>query len=277
MEPHRSSHALQAEDIEPHLLHLLLAATVDSLDVLRIEVLESTLANAGVRLPLLDDLRALANGRRAWPKFRIVRRIFTTRFDSSLARSILPAARLQIVSRPSAARYLGLADQPQGSFGAELNRYYADNEIPHPDARGGIPAELVAGHDAIHVLAGYDTTNTGELLVAGFELGASREPWFDYLVGALLHTHHGIPFEPGTEPQCGAFEPEVFYAAYRRGLDAQMETSMNWDFWGLLEQPLSVVREQLRIKGRGNVQSSDDRWCGVEGPPYARVASAGAL
>lgn len=256
----------------PHLAHLALAMVVDApLDIRRVEAFSAIARAAGVEVPVVRDLRLLCRLKVAGPRMRITARILQERFQTSVPSALWRTFKLQLKRDARAEEaYAGLAHAPEGSFGAALARYYDDNEFPVPGARGGYPVPLVAVHDVAHVLGGFDTTHTGELLVGAFESGASPQRWVDYWVGGMLHCQLGIQLEPGAEPALGQFPPERFYEAFSRGRAASsVVVDPHWDFWHLIELPLPDARARLGIAGPTEVQDGD-RWCGPSGPPYQR-------
>ncbi|MBL4687025.1 MAG: hypothetical protein JKY37_20685 [Nannocystaceae bacterium] len=265
-----------AESIEPYLAHLVLAALVDvPLDARRVATLDDVLTQCGLRHPAIADLAAFARGRRLGPRLRMTNRILAQRFQTTIMLSIWGTLMLRVRQQATVHRYEALRGLPEGTFGAEIVRFYSDNRVPFPDARAGFPASLASVHDALHVLSGYDTTHAGELLVSAFESGASSTRWVDYWAGGMLHCQLGIGLEPGAAAATGCFAPEEFYSAFARGAAAPTEIiDPRWDFWPLTKLPLPQARATLGIGGRGHVVSHADLWCGDSGTPYDRSTPA---
>ena len=266
-----------ADVVAAHLHHLGLAVVVDApLDPRRIDTFAGILDASGLSHPIAADLGAIARGRVLGPRLRITSRILRNRFGTSMLSALGRTLALRVrPDRVGYARYAALDDAPPRSFAASLRGYYRDNEFPMPGMRSGFPLSLVAVHDVAHVLGGFDTTHTGELLVSAFETGVSGGAWVDYWVGGMLHCQLGFALEPGAAPAFGQFPPERFYAAYARGCGAERSlVDPSWDFWPLVHRPLESVRMQLGITGTSEVESGVDAWCGPGGPPYQRPVPA---
>lgn len=268
------SDAVPARDVvATHLHHLSLAMVIDApLDAGRVETFAAILEEAGVTHPLVTDLRSICRGRTLGPRLRITSRILRNRFGTTMLGALGRTLALRLwPDVDGSARYRALDDAPVESFGSHLRSYYRDNAFPMPGMRNGFPLSLVSVHDVAHVLGGFDTTHTGELLVSAFETGVSGAPWADYWVGGMLHCQLGFALEPGAAPARGQFPPERFYAAFSRGVGADRSlVDPTWDFWPRVADPIERVRTQLGLTGRAEVTPGVDAWCGPGGPPYQR-------
>ncbi len=264
------------EVVTRHLHHLALAVVVDApLDPARVEAFAGILEASGRTHPVVEDLRAIGRGGNLGPRLRITQRILRDRFSTTMLGALGQTLALRIrPDRRGSARYDVLTDAPRDSFAEALRGYYEDNRFPRPGMRNGFPISLVAVHDVAHVLGGFDTTHTGELLVSAFETGVSGRGWVDYWVGGMLHCQLGFAMEPGATPARGQFPPERFYAAYARGVGARPSIiDPHWDFWPLLHEPLDDVRATLGLRGHPDVKPGQT-WCGPGGPPYQRDVPA---
>jgi tellurite resistance protein len=67
-----------------------------------------------------------------------------------------------------AARFHALVDLPQGSFGRAFATFYLSQKYAFPGEEQALNFRFATSHDSSHLLAGYDTTPRGELLVSTF-------------------------------------------------------------------------------------------------------------
>jgi ubiquinone biosynthesis protein Coq4 len=102
--------------------------------------------------------------------------------------------------------------------------------------------KVVVLHDVHHLIAGYDTTWTGELEVAAWELGSGgcgpyALMWFNRVLTSLL----GL-----------VFAPRATWRAFQRGRRAR--NLYRWDCREVLERDLEEIRAWVG-KGRGGPQA----------------------
>lgn len=223
----------------------------------KLAVMREVAKRAGTRLPLLDDLDKLRRNRDArWPRIRIFRRILRDLFGMGLLEVTIRTglAYTGLFFRSIRREYQNLASLPSDTYGAQLYRFYQQNQIPLPGAYKSYPVRLAAAHDARHVLAGFDTSYEGELGIAAFEAGCSNAPMLDFLATVMLHAHLGIKIDPTVAPATGMFEPHAFFQQLRRGnaMPATMSYA-DWDFWPYIETPLYEVRDEFCVRPDGNL------------------------
>ena len=103
-------------------------------------------------------------------------------------------------------------------------------------------------HDMAHVLGGYGTDPAGELQVAAFTAGfRKREQSLSIMLFVLCQFDLGIAMVPVAEPALGNLDAEAFMAALVRGASMELDLFDGWDFWGVVDQPLSELRERYGI------------------------------
>ena len=88
------------------------------------------------------------------------------------------------------------------------------------------------------MLGSYDISICGEFCVSAFSAGNSER--FNWMIAML-------GFTPPYVSTGEHFHPDLFFAAYHRGVNATHSFVDNWDFWPLLEQPLEDLRADYRI------------------------------
>lgn len=151
-----------------------------------------------------------------------------------------------------ADRYDALADFPDGSLGNTFHRFYRDRGFPLPGEHHSL-GEFFVGHDSAHVLAGINTDGPGELEVAGFEAGMSRDGFgYEMLLEVILDYHMGVDFgasAAGIVPKVGEFDPDRVTDGIRRGIDCDVDLLREWDFWAVAEEPVVDLRARYGITG----------------------------
>lgn len=147
------------------------------------------------------------------------------------------------------ARYQGLRELPEGTFGRAFANFYDGNGFVFPGAEAALQEQFGTPHDSAHVLSGYDTTPQGELLVSTFTSTMHAEaPLAGHVLPVILSWHVGIRFNDVAGATTGALDPEKLWVAWRRGADCTLDTfGRDWDFWANVERPLDEVRDQGRI------------------------------
>ena len=92
----------------------------------------------------------------------------------------MPGLRGYLGLDETSARYKALAKLPSDTLGNAVYRYYSTRGFPVPGDHQAIP-EGWARHEVYHVIANYNTTLQGELLLAGFIGGNTDEMCLDYM------------------------------------------------------------------------------------------------
>jgi hypothetical protein len=155
------------------------------------------------------------------------------------------------------ARWRGLGDLPEGTWGRGVFEFYVSNRFPFPGERHGI-YEVGARHDWVHVLTDYGTTPEGEIDVFAFIAASLPDPQgFVLLVvtlgifqnGSIRHMFgRRVPtarLDTMSEP--GA--PQRFAEALRRGRHCGVDV-LGMDHFAAADEPLESVRRRLGVAPR---------------------------
>jgi hypothetical protein len=208
--------------------------------------------------PILPVLAALAKGRvlraRLLTMRRMVRVIFKEAYASEGVAGVLRvfgALWLKLtVNKARRWSYKRLGLLPEGTLGREYWKHLTELGFAFPGELGGIP-QVVAYHDVGHVLTGYDTTPRGEIQQGAFQAGCRREDGFVFLQFVLLQFHQGIKLTPVAAPETGLFDPNRVLGAVQRGSRCPVDITHGWDFWPLMQQPITAVRAALALTPAG--------------------------
>lgn len=215
----------------------------------------------GADTAILRDLEATASRDAVAAEADIFRRMLAwkTGDDVDAVRDRL-AAHPQVVDTPPAAVEAlrrALATAGPGTVGAELARYYDQTGFPIPGSPGEPPLEIIGRHDAHHVLTAYSTALEDEICVAVFTAANARADATAYLAVVLLQWHQGIRlgFFDATRSK---LDPHRIAAAAERGDRTTSDiTTPDWDWTGLLAEPLDQVRAAYGIPEGGTVGPHD--------------------
>lgn len=171
-------------------------------------------------------------------------------------------------------QYQSYAELPRDSLGRTMVRYYEDNEFPLPGTPAAPFSNALTSHDFHHVMAGYDTTPLGEILVAAFDHAISQGDGSGVIVGVVAQMQIGLVFDPSVRAWKNQLDPELFFRAFERGSQAKVDyLTPGFDMQPLMPQPIDEIRERFGIPREGQlVKSWDDRWCGEMGPVAQRTS-----
>ena len=134
---------------------------------------------------------------------------------------------------------------PSDTLGNAVYRYYATRGFPVPGDRQAIP-EGWARHEVYHVIANYNTTLHGELLLAGFIGGNTDEMCLDLMLPALVQLHAGKTFVPGPSAE-DLLKPDDFFRAVARGAAMKVDLLKGWRLWEFATMQLADFRERVGI------------------------------
>lgn len=202
-------------------------------------------------LPALRRRRVLTVKRALASRSPDVRRLFRRTWQEEGVLGLLRAVVFVLGlhrDRALAARFHGLADCPEGSFGRAVADHFRTRGISFPGEKDGIP-ERMAHHDLLHVLNGYDTDPAGECELAAFYAAFVDGDAFTFFVTVLASFHLGLRVSPAAvTPACGAFDPERAVSAFVRGRSLRVDVMGAWNYWELMPLPLSEVQARLGLE-----------------------------
>jgi hypothetical protein len=149
-----------------------------------------------------------------------------------------------------AARFHALNDLPADTFGNAFATFYRANKYAFPGESTGLNFTFAAPHDSSHVLAGYDTSPRGELLVSTFTAAMHRkEGMAGHVLPVILSFHLGITLVADVAGAAkGALDPKEFWHAWARGEAVKVDLfDPSWDFWAATREPIAAVRAGIGL------------------------------
>jgi hypothetical protein len=151
-----------------------------------------------------------------------------------------------------AARFDACGKLQEGTVGRAVHNYYRASGFAFPGEKGGFPYGGVY-HDFSHILSGNSPDPEGELLVASFQAGFTRnENAFFIILFAVLTQTSGINMTPLEQPVLRGrigqphLAEEMLKEVERRSL-MTTDLSNDWDFWPYAALPLQEARHKLGI------------------------------
>ena len=148
-----------------------------------------------------------------------------------------------------AARFRALADLPADSFGHAFAVFYLSQKYAFPGEEAALNFNFAVPHDSSHLLAGYDTSTRGELLVSTFTAAMhGKEAMSGHVLPVIFSWHLGIKLLDVAGSATGSLDPQEFWHAWARG--EQMKVDLfgpNWDFWTEARRPLAEVRARVGV------------------------------
>jgi hypothetical protein len=166
-------------------------------------------------------------------------------------------SRLDIDARRVHALWDRIQQLPTGTVGAELVRYYRDNDWTYPGTDHHQPLTL-ATHDVHHVLGGYPTTIAGELGVGAFTAGAAERP-LDGVLRFLTWAQTGLEASSAAAVEAGfGSEANASASAFERGSRTTGDfAAAGWDPWTVVDRDLDSLRAEHQIDGAGPLSATD--------------------
>ncbi|MBN8916932.1 MAG: hypothetical protein J0I31_15155 [Rhizobiales bacterium] len=151
-----------------------------------------------------------------------------------------------------AARFHALEHLPPESFGNHFFHHFRDNGYAFPGEPNGLSAVFCVPHDSCHVLAGYDTTPPGEILVSTFTAAMHpKNSMAAHVLPVIVSWHLGIKLNDVAASATGALKPGAFFEAWERG--AGMNTDLfkpGWDFFAVVSEDIEALRARYAIVPR---------------------------
>jgi hypothetical protein len=148
-----------------------------------------------------------------------------------------------------AARFEALGRLPANTFGRHYFAHFRDNGYAFPGEPDALNAGFAVPHDSAHVLAGYDTTPAGEILVSTFTAAMHpRHSMAAHVLPVIFSWHLGIKFNDVAKSAIGQMRPESFFVAWQRGANASVDVfAQGWDFWAATAVDLDELRARYAI------------------------------
>ena len=143
-------------------------------------------------------------------------------------------------------RYEAFALLPEGTLGRGYYDFMTKKGLPMPGKEGSQPA-IIAFHDCMHVLSGYDITPTEETQIAAFHAGMRQQDFMGMLLFAVSQFHLGVAITPATEGVVGHLRPDLLISAFVRGTHVTCDMAKEWDHTLDWERSISDIREQYNI------------------------------
>ncbi|MCH9685982.1 MAG: hypothetical protein K0V04_31395 [Deltaproteobacteria bacterium] len=207
-----------------------------------------------VAQPALVDLRRLVHKQLALMRFDIIRHMYIGERMAEIWHHEGFRGIAKVVGNlrgwrhepELAARYQALAALPPQTLGREYYDHCRAGGFPLPGERYGAP-EAIAVHDMAHVLGGYGTDPAGELQVAAFTAGFRREQSLYIMLFVLCQFDLGVAMVPVASPELGNLDPDAFMRALVRGSNMTEDLFDGWDYWDVVAEPLSELRERYGI------------------------------
>lgn len=146
-------------------------------------------------------------------------------------------------------RFQALSELPPDTLGYKFWEFYQAQGYAFPGESEGLNVRFAIPHDCTHLLAGYDTSPAGEILVSTFTAAMHRQ---DAMAGHILPViyswHLGIAFNDVAGAAQGALHPQEFWQAWARGNDTTIDLfDPAWDFWNVTAMPLEPLRARYKI------------------------------
>lgn len=212
-------------------------------------------AGLGVEDPAIRNLERVAKGWRQLARFDILRRQWAPRKIKAVAAekgagvywAAIRGLMRNYIDEEVSARYRALADKPAGSLGRAYADYVEHNDFSVPGERGS-PPEVIVFHDMTHILSGYDTSPSEEILVAAFSAGYSEAEPFNWLMFVLLQFQLGIQTAPGVEPEFDMLNPARLLEAISRGAAMNLDLNVGWDYWSVIDEDVETLRARYGIQ-----------------------------
>jgi hypothetical protein len=206
-----------------------------------------------VEADYLTELVEAASGHMAW----VIADMTRKNFDSVIGRSsegLDPERWITPYGGANAdpalvARYEALGSLPQNTFGKALWNFDKQNGYPFPGDPKALNAVFGTPHDATHVLSGYDTSPSGEILVSTFTAGMHPlNPMTGHILPVIFNGHLGVKFNDVARSTTGGLDPAEFWHAWARGCDMTVDLfAPGWQVWDWVEMDLEEVRRRFNV------------------------------
>jgi ubiquinone biosynthesis protein Coq4 len=139
---------------------------------------------------------------------------------------------------------------PSETFGHGFAGFYLANKYAFPGEPQALNFAFATSHDSCHLLAGYDTTHRGELLVSTFTAAMHRSNGMSgHVLPVIFSWHLGTALNELAGAAKGALDPQEFLHAWARGEAMQVDLfGPAWDFWAATREPIEALRTRLGLR-----------------------------
>lgn len=261
-----SDHALAAYLVDPWLrqqlvralvIGLLIDGTATYAELARIEAVAACL---GVDEPAITDAAYFMAGKKWRLRRRVISRFWALEHvrarvaKRGFLRTVIPVIGATIFgwyrNKELARKFATLRAYPPGSLGRGYIDYLERNHYPLPGERGAT-SDIIVPHDLAHVLGGYSTAPSDEVLVASFSAGHRAKDGFAMVMFVLFQFHLGLRITPGAKAERGLFDPATVIEAIARGAAATADlTAVDWQFWDDFAAPIEELRRRYHVAPR---------------------------
>ncbi|MCT0213982.1 hypothetical protein KQ306_04115 [Synechococcus sp. CS-1324] len=221
----------------------------DQLDPARISRVLAYAAALGIRSSSIEEIAAVARGQLQEAVAHMVRDNMSSltgspwRPEQDVAAWLLPYGG-EGADPQLAARYRALASLPSDRLGRAFHDHFQRNGYAMPGEPTALNERFTTPHDTCHVLAGYDTTPHGEILVSTFTAAMHPvHPISGHVLPAIISWQLGIPLNAVARSARGELDPVAFWRAWARGEAMPIDLfAPGWDFWEWVDRPLAQLR-----------------------------------
>jgi hypothetical protein len=244
---------LRERALQSAMLATLMDERVTEVENERVRVLAKALA---IEEPRQNALHHLAHQHTALAWLDLARRSFARDAFEQALRDGGPGKLYRIVGpllgladdAALAQRFITLGELDAGTLGRTYFEFIIRNGLSFPGEHRAVP-EAGLWHDLTHVLAGYETTDSEEILVVSFIAGYRKEDAFFWMFTIVLQYHLGLKVSPYSPAKRGLFDVRAAAAAYERGTHVASDLE-HWDPWPHFARPLEDVRRELGVVPR---------------------------
>ena len=210
-------------------------------------------AALGIREDFVDDVKALAQEHLHDAICHIVRaKLPTISAEAWATDEILPRFMPYRGGRGDpglAARFRALAELPPDTFGHAFAAFYRENNYGFPGEETALGFGFAAPHDSSHVLAGFDVSLCGELLVSSFI--AAMHPshaMAGHVLPVIFSWYLAVALNDTASAAKSILDPEAFWRAWVRGQSMKVDLfGPSWNFWAATVEPIELVRAQVGL------------------------------
>jgi hypothetical protein len=242
--------ALAAEAVRFATVMAFVDATIDQRKLAAVLDLAGTL---GVEADFVHDIAAVAQGHLRDATSHMIRANLQSltgkTWDTDDAMAWLMPYKGGNADPALAARFRALAALPDETFGHAFHAFYRDHKYAFPGEEQALNFAFATCHDSAHLLAGYDTTPRGELLVSTFTAAMHRnEAMSGHVLPVIFSWHLGIPLNELAGAAKGALDPQEFWHAWARGERMKIDLfGPQWDFWAATSEPIDALRTRIGV------------------------------